>query len=86
MLKSTLSSKGQVTVPIEVRERLGLSAGSTVLFEVREGGVLLRKGSLGAHPVDRVFGLLKPRRAKDSLSLLDEMRGPRPGGRRARRR
>jgi AbrB family looped-hinge helix DNA binding protein len=86
MLKSSISSKGQVTVPAEVRERLGLAAGTAVTFELRPDGVLLKKGALGAHPVDRVFGLIKPARPTESLALLDQMRGPRPGGRRARRK
>lgn len=37
-------------------------------------------------PVDRVFGVIKPVEPVDSLELLDRMRAPRPGGRRARRR
>jgi AbrB family looped-hinge helix DNA binding protein len=85
-MKSTISSKGQVTVPAEVRRCLGLAAGTTVRFEIRPDGVILRKGTVGEHPVDKVFGLIKPRRAVDALVLLDQMRGPRPGGRRARRR
>ncbi len=75
-MKSTISSKSQITVPVEVRERLGLHPGTVVLFEVRDDGVLLRKGSPGEHPVDRVFGMLKLPRPVDEL--LDEMRGPRP--------
>jgi hypothetical protein len=39
----------------------------------------------GAHPVDRVFGLIEPASPEESLALLDEMRGPRPGGPRASR-
>ena len=85
-MKSTISSKGQITVPAEVRRRLGLSAGTAVRFEIRPDGVILRKGALGDHAVDKVFGIIKPRRAVDSLALLDQMRGPRPGGRRSRRR
>ena len=33
MPTATMTSKGQVTVPAEVRAKLGLSAGSRVLFE-----------------------------------------------------
>jgi AbrB family looped-hinge helix DNA binding protein len=84
MLKSSISSKGQVTVPVEVRERLGLAAGTAVVFEMRADGVLLKKGTLGPHPVDRAFGLIASAAAADSLALLDRMRGPRPGGSRAR--
>lgn len=75
-MKSTISSKGQVTVPAEVRERLGLRAGTVVSFELRDDGVLLRKGGHGPHPVNRVFGRLRLSRPVDAL--VDEMRGPRP--------
>ncbi|MBA2564840.1 MAG: AbrB/MazE/SpoVT family DNA-binding domain-containing protein [Gemmatimonadetes bacterium] len=75
-MKSTLSSKGQITVPAEVREKLGLSTGTVVVFELRSNGVLLRKGNKGEHPVDRVFGTLQLGRPVDAV--LDEMRGPRP--------
>jgi len=74
-MKSRVSSKGQVTVPAEVRNRLGLQPGTVVTFEIRENGVLLRKGSAGGHPVDRIFGILRLRKPTDAL--LDEMRGPR---------
>jgi AbrB family looped-hinge helix DNA binding protein len=76
-MKSTISSKGQVTLPVEIRDRLGLRPGVAVSFEMREGGVFLRKGSTSQHPVDRVFGRLSLERPVDTL--LDEMRGPRPG-------
>ena len=78
-MKSTISSKGQITVPAMVREKLGLAPGTAVQFELTEGGVLMRKGSGGTHPVDQVFGRLKLRKPVDAL--IDEMRGPRPGTR-----
>lgn len=84
-MKSTISSKGQITVPAKVRERLGLAPGTVVRFELREGGVLIRKGAAGPHPVDQVFGRL--RLAKPVDVLVDEMRGPAPAaGAPARRR
>lgn len=86
-MKSTVSSKGQITLPGAVREKLGLRAGTPVDFEFRDDGVLVRKGVRGEHPVDQVFGRL--RLAKPVDRLLDEMRGPRPSPgprqRRARR-
>jgi len=75
-MKSTISTKGQITVPVEIRDKLGLVPGTTIQFELRQDGVLLRKGSARQHPVDRVFGILKLGRPVDSL--LDQMRGPRP--------
>lgn len=42
MLKATLTSKGQLTVPKEVRERLGLRPGDRLVFEFEEDSVRLR--------------------------------------------
>jgi AbrB family looped-hinge helix DNA binding protein len=75
-LKSTISSKGQITVPAGIREKLGLVPGSIVTFELVDGGALLKKGGAGAHPVDALYGRLKLGRPVDKL--LDELRGPRP--------
>jgi AbrB family looped-hinge helix DNA binding protein len=38
-----LTSKGQVTIPQEIREQLGLHAGTEVEFEVVDDGVRIRK-------------------------------------------
>ncbi len=75
-MKSRISSKGQVTVPAKVRNRLGLQPGTVVQFELRENEVVMRKGTSGRHPVDRLFGILKLSEPVDAL--LDTMRSPRP--------
>ena len=42
--EATVTSKGQVTVPKEIRERLGLERGETVSFELAaDGTVQFRK-------------------------------------------
>lgn len=38
-----LTSKGQVTIPQEIREKLGLHAGTEVEFDVIDDGVCIRK-------------------------------------------
>jgi AbrB family looped-hinge helix DNA binding protein len=38
-----ITSKGQVTIPIEIRERLGLLPNSEVEFEVEGSAVRIRK-------------------------------------------
>lgn len=72
-MRSTISTKGQITVPAELREELGLAPGTPVVFERRPEGALLRKGSLGEHPVDRLFGRLRLGKSVDAI--LDELRG-----------
>ena len=38
-----VTSKGQLTIPKDVREALGLRAGDRVFFTVRDGGAVLAK-------------------------------------------
>jgi antitoxin PrlF len=49
--QSRLSSKGQVTIPVEVREKLHLESGDTVIYEVEEERVVLRR----AEPFDLAY-------------------------------
>ena len=76
-MTSTISSKGQITVPKAVRDKLGLRPGARVEFELTADGALLRKGHRGGvRAVDRVLGVLKRKASTDSL--LDDMRGTVP--------
>jgi AbrB family looped-hinge helix DNA binding protein len=79
-----ISSKGQITVPLDVRERLGLVPGTEIEFLVRDAEVVLRKGGSAADPVDRVYGILELGRPVDRI--LEELRGPAPPPRRPRAR
>lgn len=71
MAISTLTSKGQITLPKHVRERLRLRAGDRLDFRIEEDG------SIRVYPIARqvaeVFGALagKARRADSA----DETRG-----------
>ena len=51
MKASRLSSKGQVTIPKEVRDALGLEPGDLVTYEMQDGVVVLQK----AEPFDAAF-------------------------------
>ena len=75
-MKSMISSKGQITVPVEIRNKLGLYPGTVVTFEITSKGALLRKGTLGKHPVDQFYGILNSKRTTDDL--IEQFRGPRP--------
>jgi AbrB family looped-hinge helix DNA binding protein len=43
MGKAKLSSKGQLTIPVDIREALGLQQGDVLSLEVRPDGLLIRK-------------------------------------------
>ena len=51
MLTSKLSSKGQITIPKEVREGIGLEPGDTVAYEVHNGVIVLKH----VEPFDAAF-------------------------------
>jgi len=55
---STISSKGQVTVPIEVRHRLGLKEGDRVEFIFEDGRTVLRPAHAEKNPFDAYIGVL----------------------------
>jgi antitoxin PrlF len=48
MLESTLTRKGQVTIPKEIRDRLGIKEGEKVIFVMRDDEVILKvvKGTI----------------------------------------
>jgi len=43
MLASKVTTKYQTTIPLEVREKLGIQQGDMVAFELENGGVRLRR-------------------------------------------
>ena len=46
MIAHTITSKGQVTIPKELRDKYGLAPGTLVAFEERDGMVILRAQQL----------------------------------------
>jgi AbrB family looped-hinge helix DNA binding protein len=88
-MKALVTSKGQVTIPKELRDQFGIEPGVQVDFIAASDGIHLRK------VVDRnkrlgVLGCLKKELAGRSVrDLMDELRGPvelpraRPKGNRA---
>ncbi|MDG6923007.1 MAG: AbrB/MazE/SpoVT family DNA-binding domain-containing protein [Nitrososphaerota archaeon] len=55
----TVSSKGQLVIPKDVRKSLNITEGEELLLEVVKGGVLLRSSSRPRKPGHRLRGLLK---------------------------
>ena len=55
---STISSKGQVTVPIEVRHRLGLKQGDRVEFVFEDGKTVLRPSRPATNQFTAYIGAL----------------------------
>jgi AbrB family looped-hinge helix DNA binding protein len=72
---STVSSKGQVTVPQEIRNRIGLSAGDRVEFVVENGQTLIRPLRSETNPFEKYKGALKSFRSRREINAwISEMR------------
>ena len=68
---ATLTSKGQITLPKAIRERLGLNAGSTLDFQVLPDNTITARAVIA--DARRVRGLLKsPHAAPLTVEQMDE--------------
>lgn len=74
MPKTTMTSKGQVTIPKEVRDRLGLRPGDVLEFMEHDGAFLVRK-RVDPEAIKRYRGYLKHLAGRTSDELVQEMRG-----------
>lgn len=63
-MKSTVSEKGQITVPKPLRERLGIRAGDQLDVSEEDGRLILRK-AIASDPVAAVYGILDSREPTD---------------------
>ena len=57
---STISSKGQLTIPQEIRKRLGLEAGDRVEFVVEEDRTVIRPARSADNPFEKYIGIVGP--------------------------
>lgn len=57
---SPISSKGQVTIPQEIRERLGVGAGDRVVFVVEDDCTVIRPFHDDPDPFEKFRGILGP--------------------------
>jgi antitoxin PrlF len=61
---STVSEKGQITVPKRLRERLGIRAGDRLELTEEEGRLVVRK-AITSDPVTAVYGILELEQTTD---------------------
>lgn len=74
---STISSKGQITVPVEIRRRLGVKQGDRVEFVVENGKTILRPAQPAVNPFDEFIGCLPGFKNIDEINAwIRDMRDP----------
>lgn len=71
-MNSTVSEKGQVTIPKRLRDRLGIRPGQRLEWRAEEGRLVAVKAR-GRDPIDEVYGILPLGRSTDEQ--IDELRG-----------
>ncbi len=74
MITARVTSKGQITLPKKIRERLGVQPGEDVGFEEKDNLLVISK-VVTKSPVDKWEGTLKHLRGQRSDDLLREARG-----------
>jgi antitoxin PrlF len=69
MSEATITSKGQITIPADVRKAMGLSTGERVVFtRLDDGSTLMRAKT---RSVLELKGMLKPARGARKLAIAD---------------
>ena len=74
---SKMTTKGQVTVPAEVREALGFETGDLLAFEVKEGYVVVKRRPTLEEVLEKHKDILPkgpPRFATDDEGIADYFR------------
>jgi len=74
MIIAKVTSKGQVTIPRVVRERLGVHPGENVGFEEKDGLLVVSK-VVTRSPFDKWVGKLKHLEGQRSDDLVRDARG-----------
>jgi AbrB family looped-hinge helix DNA binding protein len=70
MPSTTLTSKGQVTIPKAVRDELGLREGDRIAFRVLEDGTVIVEPE--TVELSDLKGVLKPKRRGISLADMEK--------------
>ena len=69
MSESTVTSKGQVTIPADIRKALGLTAGERVVFTQLDDGTTVMRTK--KRSILDLKGMLKPARGKRKVAIED---------------
>ncbi len=72
----TISSKGQITVPLAIRKRLGVKPGDRVEFIEEDGKTVLRPIPPAVNPFDKWIGALPAFNSIEEINAwIRDMRG-----------
>ena len=65
---ATMTSKGQVTIPQEIRQRLGLNKGDRIEFVIEDGITILKPVRGEENPFEKYAGALGSFETEDEVN------------------
>lgn len=72
-MKTTATKKGQIVIPVKLRKKYGIEAGTTIHVEDKDGEIVLKP--ITAEYIRGLRGMLKPKKGqKSALDILKEER------------
>lgn len=74
MITAKLTSKGQITIPKQVREKIGISPGEDLAFEEKNGLFYVKKAPRQS-PFNKWIGYLKTIKREKTDIIIEELRG-----------
>lgn len=75
-MKATMTSKGQITIPARIRQKLGLNAGTILNFDENADHLKATKAA-DLNRMRFAIGIArKPLARKSTAGWLEELRGP----------
>ena len=73
-MKSKVTDRGQITIPMQLRRRMGILPGQLLEFREEEGHIAVLK-VLDEDPVGAVYGIL-PNDGRTTDEIVERLRGP----------
>ena len=70
---STITQKGQVTIPKDIRKKLDVKQGDEVVFEVEHGKIVVRKKEKKPQ-IRKYIGYLKDKEGQSVDEIIRQMR------------
>lgn len=74
MLTAKITSKGQITIPKKVRDKLGVHVGENIGFEEKKGIFYIKK-STKKSPFEKWTGRIGKTKYKKTDTIITELRG-----------
>lgn len=76
-IRTAITRKGQVVIPVKIRRRLGLKGGSQLSIYEQDGEI--RMVPLTAETIEKNFGILKSGKGNATKILLEERKREQEG-------